>query len=413
MIKREYQSLEPNRRCLFYRSTRVGRTLTAAAFAAGLQLSLLVFPNAALRAGDGNTFNWKNLQSDIGGVADRTDPNLSNPWGLVINPTAKVFWVADNASGVSTLYRPDGSPVQLPSTPPQNFVTLPPTLVDTPTPPATTATSAPTGIVLNSSATSFFLPGTKLPAIFLFDGEDGGIWGWNPGFNLLNAKLIIQPSKPNPALNSVYKGLALANRKSGGPTLYATNFRNGTIEVYDSGFHLVTTFQDPNPPKVPPGTQSPGWAPFGIANIDNLLYVTFALQDAAKHDDVAGQGNGFVDVFDPDKGFVKRLIPFTPATGPLDSPWGLARVPDEFGKFHHNVLLVGNFGNGQINAFDIHTGTFRGTLLHRPGQPLEFDDLWSIFFFNNRLYFTAGIVDETHGLFGVIKPAEEDEDSHD
>jgi uncharacterized protein (TIGR03118 family) len=245
----------------------------------------------------------------------------------------QICQVADNASGVSTLYRPDGSPVQLPSTPPQNFVTLPPTLVDTPTPPATTATSAPTGIVLNSSATSFFLPGTKLPAIFLFDGEDGGIWGWNPGFNLLNAKLIIQPSKPDPALNSVYKGLALANRKSGGPTLYATNFRNGTIEVYDSGFHLVTTFTDPKPPQVPPGTKSPGWAPFGIANIDNLLYVTFALQDAAKHDDVAGQGNGFVDIFDPDKGFVKRLIPFTPATGPLDSPWGLARVPDKFGKF--------------------------------------------------------------------------------
>ena len=118
-------------------------------------------------------------------------------------------------------------------------------------------------------------------------------------------------------------------------------------------------------------------------------------------------------MFDPDKGFVKRLIQFTPSTGLLDSPWGLARVPDEFGKFGHNVLLVGNFGNGEVNAFDIHTGTFRGTLLHRPGQPLEFDDLWALFFFNNHLYFTAGIVDETYGLFGVIRPAGKDEDSHD
>ena len=403
-------------------STQVGRSFVAALFVAGLELSLVAFPIGSLRAGENeerNAFNWKNLQSDIAGVADRTDLNLVNSWGLVINPTAKIFWVADNGSGVSTLYLPDGTPMPL-GTSGQNFVTLPPTKVDTPPSPGTTAMSAPTGIVFNSSTTAstaaFFIPGTKLPAIFLWDGEDGGIWGWNPGVDLLTATLIIQPSSADSTTNSVYKGLALANRKSGGPTLYATNFRNGTIDVFDSSFHMVTTFSDPNPPPVPTGIQSPGWAPFGIANIDNLLYVTFALQNGAKHDDVSGPGNGFVDVFSPDTGFVKRLIPFTPNVPPpakpppLDSPWGLARVPHEFGKFGHNVLLVGNFGDGKISAFNIHNGAFRDTLLHRPGQPLEFNGLWALFFFHNQLYFTAGIADESHGLFGVIRAEGEQEE---
>jgi uncharacterized protein (TIGR03118 family) len=273
-------------------------------------------------------------------------------------------------------------------------------MVDTPTPPATIATSTPTGIVFNGTPGVFLIPGTTSPALFMWDGEDGGIWGWNPGVNLLTATLIIQPSSPDPTANSVYKGLALANRQSDEPTLYATNFRNGTIDVFDSSFHMVTTFSDPNPPPVPAGTQSSGWGPFGIANIDNLLFVTFALQNAAKHDDVAGPGNGFVDVFSPDTGFVQRLIPLT-NNGPLNSPWGLARVP--FGKFGHNVLLVGNFGDGKINAFDIRNGAFLDTLLHRTGQPLEFNGLWSLFFFDNHLYFTAGIADESHGLFGVIR----------
>ena len=287
----------------------------------------------------------------------------------------------------------------------RNFVTLPPTMVDTPTSPATTAASAPTGIVFNGTAGAFLIPRTASPAVFMWDGEDGGIWGWNPGVNLLTATLIIQPSSPDSTTNSVYKGLALANRRSDGPTLYATNFRNGTIDVFDSSFHMVTTFSDPSPP-------APGYAPFGIANIDNLLYVTFALQNGEKHDDVSGPGNGFVDVFSPDTGFIERLIPLT-TNGPLNSPWGLARVPHEFGKFGHDVLLVGNFGNGWINAFNIHTGTFIASLLHRPGQPLAFNGLWALFFFDGKLYFTAGIGDESHGLFGVIKPARGEEESHD
>src|SRR5258708_2859209 len=379
----------------------------------GLQFLSATFPSVSGIANAKNFFEWENLQNDVPGVADRTDPNLVNSWGLVINPTAKVFWVADNGSGVSTLYRPDGTPVLLGQSG-QNFVTLPPTLVDPATPPAT-PTAAPTGIVFNNPATNAFLiPLTTNPAIFLFDGEDGGIWGWNPGVDLLTATLIIKPSLPDPTINDVYKGLAIANRKTGGPTLYATNFRKGTVDVFDSSFNKVTTFVDPSLPPVPPDTSSPGWAPFGIATIDNLLYVTFALQNGAKHDDVGGAGHGFVDVFSPDTGFVTRLIQFTDMTGPLNSPWGLARVPEheQFGKFNDEILLVGNFGDGHINAFDIHSGAFLGTLLHRKGQPLEFNGLWALFFLKDQLYFTAGIVDEAHGLFGFIH-LQENENSDD
>jgi uncharacterized protein (TIGR03118 family) len=394
------------------------RSFGVALALAGLQFSPAVLPCAYAEDQDGQArakfFDWENLQSDVAGVADRTDPNVVNAWGLVINPTAKVFWVNDNGAGVSTLFRPDGTPVLLGPSPGQNFVTLPPTLVDTATPPAT-PTAAPTGIVFNNPATNAFLiPSSTNPAIFLFDGEDGGIWGWNPGVDPLTATLIIKPSSPDPTINDVYKGLAIANRKTGVPTLYATNFRKGTVDVFDSSFNKVTTFVDPSLPPVPPDTSSPGWAPFGIATIDNLLYVTFALQNGAKHDDVGGAGHGFVDVFSPDTGFVTRLIQFTDMTGPLNSPWGLARVPEheQFGKFNDEILLVGNFGDGHINAFDIHSGAFLGTLLHRKRQPLEFNGLWALFFLKDQLYFTAGIVDEAHGLFGFIH-LQENENSDD
>jgi uncharacterized protein (TIGR03118 family) len=398
-----------------YRPARVGGRLVAALLFTGLQLSLVLFPSGSVRAGEDeerNAFTWKNLQSDIAGVADRTDPNLVNSWGLTINTTAKVFWVADNGTGVSTLYRPDGTPVLLGPPPGQNFVTLPLTAVDVA---LSSPASAPTGIVFNSSATAFLIPKTTSPAIFMWDGEDGGIWGWNPTVNLLNAVLIVKPSTNDPSKNEVYKGLAIANRKTGGPTLYATNFRAGKVFVYDTSFNLVAQFTDTHPPlPVPAGTA--GWAPFGIANIDGLLYVTFAAQDAAKHDDLAGAGRGFVDVFTPEGVLLKQLI----VGGALNSPWGLAKVPEHehFGSFNDEVLLVGNFGDGHINAYDVQNQNnveFLGALQHRAGQALEFNGLWALFFFDDRLYFTAGIGDETHGLFGVIRSVErEDEgDSHE
>ena len=380
------------------------RPFGAALVISGLPFLSALLPNASAQdqeAKKAKFFDWENLQSDVDGVADRTDSNVINAWGLVTNPTGKVFWVNDNGSGVSTLFAPDGTPVLLPSKPPQNFVTLPPTNVDTGTPPA----SAPTGIVLNSSPKEFLIPKTKSPspAIFIFDGEDGGIWGWNPTVDLLNAVLIVQPPlPPNPNVNNVFKGLAIADREAGEPALHATNFRAGKVFVYDTSFTKVAEFTDPNPPLiVPMGAQ--GWAPFGIANINGLLYVTFAAQNDVKHDDVSGPGNGFVDVFTPKGGLVKQLI----IGGALNSPWGLAKVPkhEQFGGFDDQVLLVGNFGDGQINAYDIgnpNAVKFLGSLQHRTKQPMKFNGLWGLFFLDDELYFNAGIVDEAHGLFGFI-----------
>jgi uncharacterized protein (TIGR03118 family) len=194
--------------------------------------------------------------------------------------------------------------------------------------------------------------------------------------------------------------------ENGAPVLYATNFNSGTVDVFDSTFTQITVpgkFTDPIPkPTLPEGAV--GWAPFDIANIDGLLYVTFAAQNAEKHDDVKGHGAGFVDVFTTEGVLVKRLI----IGGQLDSPWGLARVPEHehFGKFDDEVLLVGNFGDGHINAYNIHSGAFIGTLLRRKDQELEFNGLWSLSFFDHKLYFTAGIVDEADGLFGFIHPQE-------
>jgi uncharacterized protein (TIGR03118 family) len=393
-----------------HRPIGVGGSLAAALLAAGLQLLLVALPIRSLRAGganeERNAFTWNNLQSDIAGVADRTDLNLVNSWGLVINPTASIFWVADNGSGVSTLYRPDGTPVNL-------IVAIPTTPADLPPSPGTPPSATPTGIVFNPFATAFVLPDGQ-PATFIFDGEDGGISAWNPELSPITEAILVSDNSPSDA---VYKGLALATRTSGGPTLYATNFHNGTVDVFDSSFHLVTTlpataFKDPNLPA--------NFAPFGIANIDGQLYVTFALQKLPdRHDDQAGPGNGFVDVFDANDGhLVKRLI----SKGQLNSPWGLARVPREFGKFRHkfggfgpSVLLVGNFGDGKINAFGINSGNFIDPLKNRRGDPLDFNGLWALFFLDERLYFTAGIGDESHGLFGVIKSVdkEKEEDSHE
>jgi uncharacterized protein (TIGR03118 family) len=344
------------------------------------------------------SFDWTNLQSDLAGAGDRTDSNLLNPWGLTINPVNPAqnpFWVSNNNSGTSTLYTLDGGSVPL-------IVTIPPTSADTGSNPI----AAPTGIVFNASTTAFMLKDGK-PAAFIFDGEDGSITAWNGNLSPnTKAELEVDNSSPNPTKSSVYKGLALANRSTGGLTLYATNFHNGTVDVYDDTFKKVTTtgnFSDPNLPTIPQGAV--GWAPFGIVTIDNKLYVTFAAQNDKKHDDVSGPGNGFVDVFDTEGNLLERLI----TGGELNSPWGLAKVPGNFGSLNSNMLLVGNFGDGKINAYNVNTKKFVGQLFHRKGQPLQFDGLWSLLFVDNRLYFTAGINHEADGLFGFIVPAAREE----
>jgi uncharacterized protein (TIGR03118 family) len=367
-------------------------SLTAAIVVSGLQILPLLTGSNVQAKEQQNLFGWTNLQSDIAGVADRKDGNLVNAWGLALNP-AGIFWVADNGTGVSTLYRLDGTPVPL-------VVTIPPTSADTEPP----IHAAPTGIVFNPLPNAFLLSNGKA-AVFIFVGEDGSITAWNGALNPITRAIIV-PNGDHSASGAVYKGLAMASRPNGGPTLYATNFHAGTVDLFDSNFQPVTipgSFVDPNPPMVPSGAT--GWGPFNIAAIDGFIYVTYAAQDADKHDDVARAGNGFVDVFNTEGQFVKRLV----TGGQLDSPWGLAKVPGHFGRFDHETLLIGNFGDGRINAYDIRTGKFLSTLLHRAGQPLEFNGLWSLFFVKDHLFFTAGIADEEHGLFGVIERADKDD----
>ncbi|HJT33147.1 MAG TPA: TIGR03118 family protein [Pirellulales bacterium] len=328
-----------------------------------------------------------NLVSDQPGTALVTDPNLVNPWGVAFSPTSP-FWVSDNGADVATIYSGDvnGSPFSKAGL----VVSIP--------------GGAPTGQVANT--TSDFVVGSGSasgPAAFIFASENGSITGWNPKANPTQAQTAVTVP------GAVYKGLALADNGTANE-LFATNFAAGTIDVFDASFHQVSltagAFTDPNLPA--------GFAPFDIELINGKLFVSYAKQDSAKHDDVAGFGNGFVDVYDTGGTLLQRLITGTPGdpTSPLDSPWGMALAPANFGDFSGD-LLVGNFGNGKINAFDPNTGAFLGTLSNVSGEPLVIDGLWALAFGNgaaagstNTLFFTAGIGGEQHGLFGSLVNAE-------
>ncbi len=308
------------------------------------------------------------------------DPQLKNPWGMSFAPGGP-FWVSDNGSGVSTLYNGSGVKqglvVSMPNNDPNSPVPI-------------------TGQVF--SGTSSFNGD-----LFLFAGEDGGIYGWRGALGrtaeTLKAPTDLDPTDPN--AGDVYKGLALS-----GSHLIAANFRTGKLDVFNGSVDAAheTSVADPNVPA--------GYAPFGVQNLKGTIYVTFALQDPFKHDDVAGAGNGFVDIFDPLSGTFTRQTPLI-SGNPLNSPWGLALAPSNFGPFS-NDLLVGNFGDGTINAFDPATGAPRGTLTSADGSPIAIDGLWGLMFGNggtagptNRLFFTAGTNGEADGLFGAIDPVPE------
>ena len=322
-------------------------------------------------------FYQTNLTSDLPGVAQVTDPNLVNPWGIAFSGTSPI-WVADNGTGLSTVYNGAGQP----------FPIATPIVVTVPPPSGGTPPSAPTGIVFTNTG----FGGSH----FIFATEDGTISAWTSGSNAVR-------EADNSGSGAVYKGLARV-----GTTLYAANFNSGNIDVFDTNFASTTApggFTDPNLPA--------GYAPFDIQNINGLLYVTYAKQDADKKDDVAGPGNGFVDIFDANGVLQKRLI----SNGPLNSPWGLAIAPAVFGAFG-NDLLVGNFGDGTINAFDPVSGNFLGALTDASNNPIVIDGLWGLAFGNgangastNALYFTAGIPGpdqiEDHGLFGDIQQVPE------
>lgn len=342
-------------------------------------ITVLIFigiSSTAVDAQDG--FKWKNLVSDIPGVAQRVDSHVVNPWGIVPSPT-NTIWIANNGTGTSTLYNTDGIPV-----PEGN-----PLVVAIPSSSNNTEGANPTGVVFNGG-TEFVVSenATSGPSLFIFVSEDGSISGWSPTVALDHAILAVD----HPSREPIYKGAALGTTAAGA-RLYVTNFHAAKVEIYNGNFKRVdtaNTFVDANIPR--------GFAPFGIRNINGLIYVTYAKQDADREDDVAGSGLGFVSVFSADGDFIKRLI----SRDHLNAPWGLALTPSSFGKFH-NALLVGNFGNGHINAFDPNSGAFLGRLDQADGTPLAFEGLWGLHFIGKNLFFTAGIVDEEHGLFGVIR----------
>jgi uncharacterized protein (TIGR03118 family) len=345
--------------------------------------SVLCHPSVAIA----QQYEQTNLVSDVPGLAKTTDPNLVNSWGIVHPPTGP-WWVNDNGTGVSALYDGNGNPFNpFPPPPNQLVVTIPP-------PSGGGGPATPTGIVFNGTTDFAVTPGNA--ARFIFVTEDGTISAWNPSVNLHNAILKVDNSP-----GAVYKGATLA-QNGGANYLYVANFRGGTVDVFDRDFNSTSlgmdTFTDPKLPA--------GFAPFNVQNINGKLYVTFAKQDAQKHDDVAGPGLGFVDVFDPSGTLLMRL-----KHGRwMNSPWGVVLAPDDFGKFSNHVL-VGNFGSGRIAAFDPANGNFQGLLRGRQGSPITIDGLWGLGFGNgatagptNTLFFAAGINDEKDGLFGTLTP---------
>ncbi len=339
-------------------------------------------------------FRQVNLVSDVPGTAALTDPDLVNAWGLAASPgtnqaPGSPLWVSDNGTDKSTLYA-GATAMSVTKTALVVHVT----------------SGAPTGQVFNPDRTSFMVHdagGHSGPAVFVFASENGGIDGWNPGVGATGAppSTVTETSVDNGA-NAVYKGLAIGKASSGRTYLYAANFRSGRVEAYDGTFTPVELpgglFVDRRIPA--------GFAPFNVQELGGKLYVTYAKHDDRLKDDVAGRGHGFVDVFTNDGAFVRRLV----TRGALNSPWGLALAPAGFGRYG-GALLVGNFGNGHINAYNPTTGRHLGELRKSNGRPIVIRGLWALQFGNGNaaktgeLLFSAGPGHESHGLLGKIVAA--------
>lgn len=360
--------------------------MSAAVIAVPLGLAPLTAPSSSAAPAGATTFVQTNLISNVSTVgAQVVDPDLQNPWGIAFDPIS--LWVSDNNNGLSTVY--GIAPGGLSATPNELTVTVPGGRA------STDDGSSPTGQVYNP--TSGFVvssPSGSGPALFIFDSESGQISGWNPAAGLNNG--VLEFSSPT----AVYKGLAM-DTSDQGTFLYAANFHDGTVDVFDSNFQptqMPGGFTDPSIPR--------GYAPFGIQAIHGLIYVTYAQQDALAHDDVAGIGHGFIDVYTPDGFLVSRLA----SRGLLDSPWGMAIAPSTFGQFA-GMLLVGNFGNGRINVFDPSSGRFKGQLRSSQGKPITIDGLWGLLpgtaaqGGTGTVIFSAGIDNANDGLIGSINPS--------
>jgi uncharacterized protein (TIGR03118 family) len=334
-----------------------------------------------------NKYLVHNLVSDLPGIADHQDSNLQNAWGSGF--ANQPFWIGNNGTGTSTLYDGYGNKVAL-------TVAIPSA--------GGGATGGPvTGVIASASAAAFNTGGK--PSSFIFCAEDGVISGWNGGSA---AAVLVDNSKAG----AVYKGCALMANTPIGPALYAANFNSGKIDAWDGKLN-ASPFSNPN--AFVNSAIPAGFAPFNIQAIGTYLYVTYARQNGAKHDDVAGAGNGYLAMFDSVGNLVGNLV----AKGPLNSPWGMAMAPATFGAFP-NALLVGNFGDGAINAFQPITGALLGTLslVDAKANATSISGLWSLNFGSGAqnedpgtLYFTAGPGGgpnndplESHGLLGSISP---------
>jgi uncharacterized protein (TIGR03118 family) len=359
---------------------------------AGLALGLVAAPanaSAATASGaltgradhrghdrDDNAFAQVNLVADRPGIAPVTDPHLVNPWGLSQGPATPV-WASDNGADVTTLYTGGGAG-QTPSAVPL-VVSIP--------------GGAPTGQAFNPTS-SFVLPDGQ-PALFVFAGEDGDLSAWNRGLTPLTSAVHVG-HVPGGGL----KGLALLPATPRGPEILVADFAHGRVAAFDGAFHRVAlprwAFTDRRIPR--------GYAPFNVALLGSRVFVTYAKQDAAKHDDVAGPGHGFVDVYSTSG----RLLDRFARRGVLNSPWGLAIAPAHFGAFS-GAVLVGNFGDGRIHAFDPRTGRLLGTLRDGHRRPIVIDGLWGLLPGNGTsagtsdVWFSAGPGGEKHGLLGVLR----------
>ena len=346
----------------------------------GLSMAAALIMYGSVSQAASTRYVQTNLVSDLPG-AQIQDTNLVNAWGVSFG-AGTPFWISDNGTGLSTLYQvtnnSSGSPI----------ITAQPLVVAIP-PGAGQGT--PTGQVFNNL-------GGFHGDIFLFVSEDGTISGWHGG---VSAETLVPG-----VTNNVYKGMTLATNSDGAPIILASNFRQGTVDEYDTNLTLVGQFSDTN--------DTAGFAPFGMQMINGTIFVTFAKQDGVKHDDVAGKGNGLIDTFDPLSGTFTRFATGTSIkrgnVSAMNSPWGLALAPDSFG-IHAGQLLVGNFGDGSIMTFDVGKMKFKGFLNGVKGGRIKIDGLWALTVGNgtragvtNTVYFTAGPDGESHGLMGALSP---------
>ena len=347
-------------------------------------LALAITPLISHAATSTNAgYTHLNIVSDTPSAATHLDSRLVNPWGIVASPST--VWVNDNGPGLGTVYSATGTPSK--------------TVVNIPAPGGGSGT--PNGLVLNSTSEFVITNGSKHAAsTFLMATEDGTILAWNPSITGTNAVIVINRTNED----AIYKGVAIALDTNGAAHIYAANFHSQMVDEFDGHFNYVQSFTDADLPGA--------YAPFNVRTIRGRLFVTYARKaDPNSHDDEAGPGNGFIDIFDTDGTLLRQFA----SHGVLNSPWGMAVAPNSFGKFSH-ALLVGNFGDGKINAYDLLTGKVLGHFSNPDGSDLVIDGLWGLTFEKDevlnqesnftaqRLYFTAGPNGEADGLLGILRP---------